>query len=43
MLNAQDDARIGATHLRKAHHIVHLDIGVGTHIAQHRQTAGAIG
>ena len=43
MLDAQDDAGIGATHLGKAHHIVDLDIGVGTHIAQHRQAAGAIG
>ena len=43
MLDAQDDAGIGATHLGKTHHVVDLDIGVGAHIAQHRQTAGTIG
>ena len=43
MLDAQDDAGIGATHLGKTHHVIDLDIGVGAHIAQHRQTAGAIG
>ena len=43
MLDAQDDAGIGATHLSKTHYVIDLDIGVGAHIAQHRQTAGAIG
>ena len=43
MLDAQDDAGIGATHLGKTHHVIDLHIGVGTHVAQHRQTAGAIG
>ena len=43
MLNTQDDARIGATHLGKTHHIVHRDIGVGAHVAQNRQAAGAVG
>ena len=43
MFDAQDDAGIGATHLGKTHHVIDLDIGVGAHIAQHRQTAGAIG
>lgn len=43
MLDTQDDAGIGATHLGKTHHVIDLHIGVGTHVAQHRQTAGAIG
>ena len=43
MLDAQDDAGISTTHLGKTYHVIDLDIGVGAHIAQHRQTAGAIG
>ena len=43
MLNAQNHTGIGRAHLGEAHHIVHRDIGIGAHIAQHRQAAGAIG
>ena len=43
MLNAQNHASIGSAHLGEAHHVVHRDIGIGAHIAQHRQAAGAIG
>mgnify|MGYP000143362127 CR=1 FL=1 len=43
MLDAQNHAGIGSTHLGEAHHIVHRDIGIGAHIAQHRQATGTIG